>query len=96
MQQALTEFSEYNTKMRQCLEMVSDTSVPLFAELQKWVKKFSLCCDLLDAILTVWMSPSQETAQKLACLLEQYNSDAVILTGFCLREAAERTIDMVM
>lgn len=91
-EKALTEFREYNKKMRQCLEMVSDTSVPLFAELKKWVRKFSMCCDLLDAVYNVWDCPSTDNKQKLEHLLDAYNSDAVILTGFCLREIAEKTL----
>lgn len=38
--------------MRKCLTLISDTSVPLFDELKKWVRKFSMCCDLLDYIYT--------------------------------------------
>ena len=72
--------------------MISDTSVPLFEEMQKWVKKFSMCCDLLDAIYEMWENPDNQKKEKLADLLEKYNSDAVILTGFCLREMAEKTL----
>lgn len=91
---ALSGFREYNTKMRECLIMISDTSVHLFAEIGKWTKKFSMCCDVLDAIYAVWVTPSTDNKQKLKELLEKYNSDAVVLTGFCLRETAEKTLDM--
>ncbi len=94
-EKALIEFKEYNKKMRLCLEMVKDTSVPLFAELKKWVKKFSMCCDLLESVYDVWNFPSENNKQKLELLLEAYNSDAVILTGFCLRELAEKTISII-
>ena len=93
-EEAAAEFSAYNTQMRRCLDMLCDTSVPLFAEMSKWVKKFSLCCDLLDAIYAVMISPEQSNKQSLADLLEKYNSDAVVLTGFCLREAAEKALKM--
>lgn len=93
-EEAAAEFSAYNTQMRSCLDMLCDTSVPLFAEMSKWVKKFSLCCDLLDAIYAVMISPEQSNKQSLADLLEKYNSDAVVLTGFCLREAAEKALKM--
>ncbi len=91
-EKALNEFKAYNSGMRECLKMLSDTSVPLFDELKKWVRKFSMCCDLLDAIYNVQMNPTEENLSALATLLEEYNSDAVILTGFCLREAAEKTL----
>ena len=91
---ALAEFKAYNAKMRECLAMVSDTFVELFAEIQKWVKKFAMCCDVLDAILAVWENNSVENKGNLKKLLDAYNSDAVILTGFCLRETAEKTLEL--
>lgn len=93
-QKAIGEFKEYNTKMRECLATVSDTSVKLFAEMQKWVKKFSLCCDVLDAILAVWVENTPENKAILSELIEKYNSDAVVLAGFCLRETAEKTLEL--
>lgn len=91
---AICEFKEYNAKMRECLATVSDTSVELFAEMQKWVKKFSLCCDVLDAILAVWVENTPENKAILSELIEKYNSDAVVLAGFCLRETAEKTLEL--
>ena len=94
MDKALAGLKEYNAKMRECLVMIQDTSVPLFAEIGKWTKKFAKCCDVLDAVYAVWASPSAENKQILANLLDAYNSDAVILTGFCLRETAEKALEM--
>ncbi len=93
-EKAVTEFVEYNTKMRECLALISDESVPMFAEMKKWVKKFSMCCDVLDAILAVWVTPTAENTTKLATLTEEYNMNGVSLTGFCLREAAEKTLKL--
>lgn len=92
--EAAKEFKEFNAKNRACLDMISDTSVPLFEEMQKWVKKFAMCCDLLDAILAAYLSPTKETKSTLADLLEAYNSNAVVMTGFCLREAAEKALNL--
>ncbi len=91
---ALKEFKEYNTNMRKCLEMLQDTSVSLFAEMQKWVNKFSMCCDVLDAIYNQWENPTEENFVILKDLTEKYNSDGTSLTGFCLREAAEKTLNL--
>lgn len=91
-EKSLEIFREYIEKCRACLALVSDTSVPLFEEMQKWTKKFSMCCDLLDAIYAVQEAPDDEKKAYLAELLEKYNSDAVVLTGFCLRENAEKTL----
>lgn len=91
---ALKELKEYNTNMRKCLEMLEDTSVELFKEMAKWVKKFSMCCDLLDAIYNTWETPTEENFVTLKDLTEKYNSDGTVLTGFCLREAAEKTLNL--
>lgn len=94
-EKALELFADYIKANRECLEMVRDSSVPLFAEIGKWVRKFSMCCDVLDAIYAVWESPDEAGKLKLGRLLDEYNSDAVVLTGFCLRETAEKTLEMV-
>ena len=91
---ALSEFSAYNKKMRECLEMLRDDSVPMFAELTKWINKFSMCCDLLDAIYNAWETPTERNFAILKLLTEKYNADGVALTGFCLREAAEKTLNL--
>lgn len=91
--EAFALFEDYISSMRKCLALISDTSVPLFEEMQKWVRKFSMCCDLLDAIYEARKDPSDCTKAALAEILEKYNSDAVVLTGFCLREAAEKTLE---
>ncbi len=63
-------------------------------EMQKWVNKFSMCCDLLDAIYNTWENPIEENFTILKDLTEKYNSDGTVLTGFCLREAAEKTLNL--
>ena len=93
-EKAFEEFSDYNENMRNCLNMLKGESVPLFKELKKWVKKFEMCCDLLDAIYFAKKEPTQENINNLRELTEKYNSDGTILTGFCLREAAEKTLKM--
>ena len=92
MEKALELLSSYISQMKKCLTLISDTEVPLFAELQKWVRKFSMCCDLLDDIYRAKENPSQENKEMLSANLVKYNSDGTILTGFCLREMAEKTL----
>ena len=91
-EESLELLSSYISDMRKCLALVSDTNVPLFDELQKWVRKFSMCCDLLDDIYIAKVNPSIENKNKLSDALQKYNSDGTILTGFCLREFAEKTL----
>ena len=91
-EKSLEIFRGYKAKCRECFEMLSDTSVPLFEEMQKWTRKFGMCCDLLDALYLMQENPDEEKKKLLAELLEKYNADAVVLTGFCLRENAEKTL----
>ncbi|MBO5858828.1 MAG: beta-N-acetylglucosaminidase domain-containing protein [Clostridia bacterium] len=91
--EALSYFADYISEMRKCLALISDTSVPLFEEMQKWVRKFLMCCDLLDAIYDARKNPCEETKTALSATYDKYFSDAVLLTGFCLREAAEKTLN---
>ena len=93
--EALKLLSSYITDMRKCLNLISDTSVPLFAELHKWVRKFSMCCDLLDNIYSTKENPTDENRKILSESLKNYNQDGTILTGFCLREMAEKTINSI-
>ncbi len=91
-EQGIKEFSDYITKNKECLNMLKDTSVPLFEELGKWVGKFELCCNVLEKILETQLSPTPENKKGLSAILDKYNRDAVILAGFCLREAGEKTL----
>ena len=92
-EKALSDFKAYIDNMYDCLKLISNTEVPLFAEMQKWVRKFSMCCDLLSDIYAVKECATKENVATLIENTEKYNFDAVILTGFCLRETAEKTIN---
>lgn len=92
---ALELLNSYITDMRKCLTLISDTSIPLFEEMHKWVRKFSMCCDLIDDIYNAKENPSYENKERLSEQLQKYNSDGTILTGFCLREMAEKTLSKI-
>ncbi len=89
---ALSLLKEYKDRCRDCFNMLCDMTVPLFFELKKWNEKFGKACDLLDLIYACLENPCNENKNSLNIKLDEYNSDAVILTGFCLREAAEKTL----
>lgn len=91
-QEAIEKSKEYNSIMRECLALVSDTSVPLFEELKWWVDKFAMCCDLLDCILKTRIEPTEQNKAELSKQLHDYNFNAVVLTGFKLRETAEKVL----
>lgn len=92
--EAVKEFTMYLENMRLCLEMLRDTTVELFNEIQKWVDKFELTYQLLDAVLQTQISPTDENKAVLRELLEKHNRDAVILAGFSIREAAEKALKL--
>ncbi len=93
-EQAANELSSYIREMYACLEMLENPSVELFNEIKKWTGKFRMCCELLELIYKTMLNPSEQNKSRLRDMLEKYNSDAVILTGFCLREAAEKALNL--
>ena len=94
-EEALKLLNSYIKDMKKCLLLISNVDVPLFDELKKWVRKFSMCCDLLDDIYNAKENPSSENKKTLYDNLQKYNNDGTILTGFCLREMAEKTINNI-
>lgn len=94
-EEALKLLNSYIKDMKKCLLLISNVDVPLFDELKKWVRKFSMCCDLLDYIYNAKENPSTENKKTLYNNLQKYNNDGTILTGFCLREMAEKTINNI-
>ena len=94
-EEALKLLNSYIKDMKKCLLLISNVDVPLFDELKKWVRKFSMCCDLLDDIYNAKENPSTENKKTLYDNLQKYNNDGTILTGFCLREMAEKTINNI-
>ena len=94
-EEALKLLNSYIKDMKKCLLLISNVDVPLFNELKKWVRKFSMCCDLLDDIYNAKENPSTENKKTLYNNLQKYNNDGTILTGFCLREMAEKTINNI-
>lgn len=91
-EKALSLLENFRKKSEECSEMLSDYSVPLFSELKKWSDKYKKCCTLLCLIEKTLGDPNKENKAQLKAVLDDYNSDAVVLTGFCLREAANRAL----
>ncbi len=92
--EAQAEFLHYIEEMKACLYMLKNSPDELFKELSKWIEKFELCCGLLESIYATQKEPSEENKGELFELLQKYNRDAVLLTGFCLREAAEKALKL--
>lgn len=84
-------FNDYLKAVNSCNEMLKE-DFPIFNELKKWSGKFAKSCKLLELLKLTMENPNEENKDILKTELEKYNSDAVILTGFCLREAAEKAL----
>ena len=93
-EEALGILNSYIERCEQCAEMLSEKSVPLFCELSKWSEKFRKSNALLRFIEKQAADASAENTAALAKALDEYNADAVLLTGFCLREAAQKTLEL--
>ncbi len=89
---AIEELVTYIKKMYECSEMMHDKSVPLFVELDRWCRKYDMACDLLMCIYEMLARSGEPEKKLLAEKLEEYNYTGVPLTGFCLRELANRAL----
>ena len=89
---ALEAFRAYLDRVNECNEMLGDSSVPLFAELGEWSRKFGMACDVLECTYAVLDEPTVQRKARLRETLDKYNADSVIFAGFCLRETAEKAL----
>ncbi len=90
---AFAILSEYLDNAAACAEMLKDTSVPLFAELKVWSDKFDACVKILTLCFEAITSGDDETKAELFRLAEDYDRDATVLSGFCLREAVQQALE---
>lgn len=91
---ALGILGDYISRCEQCVDMLSETDVPLFCELAKWSEKFRKSNALLRLIAKQVEYTTEENTAALAKALDEYNADAVLLTGFCLRDAAQKALEL--
>ena len=90
---AFSILTQYLDKAFECAQMLKDTDVDLFKELERWSKKFADCCDILRLCLEALCSGDEDTKAELASKAVEYDRDATLLTGFCLREITQRVLD---
>ena len=91
--EAFAILTEYLDNAFFCSEMLKDIENPRFNELKRWSEKFEKCCEILKLTLEVLCTCDNDTKNELLNKAEQYDKDATILTGFCLREAAQKAIE---
>ncbi len=91
---ALALLNEYIDNMNSCREMIFGGGSCLFDELRVWINKFGDCCRILELCRDMIAHPSQETAVQLKKCSQTYHSNATWLTGFCLRDFAQRCMQI--
>lgn len=92
--EAFAILTKYMDNAFLCSEMLKDTENPLFNELKRWSEKFEKCCEVLKLTLEVICTGDSDTKNELLEKAERYDKDATLLTGFCLREAVQKAIEM--
>lgn len=92
--EAFAILTEYLDNAFLCAEMLKVTENPLFNELKRWSEKFEKCCEVLKLTLEVICTGDSDTKNELLEKAERYDKDATLLTGFCLREAVQKAIEM--
>ncbi len=92
--EAFAILTKYMDNAFLCSEMLKDTENPLFNELKRWSEKFEKCCEVLKLTLEVICAGDSDTKNELLAKAERYDKDATLLTGFCLREAVQKAIEM--
>ncbi len=91
---AFAILTEYLDNAFLCSEMLKDTKNPLFNELKRWSEKFEKSCEILKLTLEVISTGDSDAKKELLEKAEHYDKDATILTGFCLREAVQRAMEI--
>ncbi len=92
--EAFAVLTDYLDNASVCEIMLKDMTNPLFKELKRWSLKYGKCCEILKLTLELICSGDEETKKELFERAEQYDKDATLLTGFCLREAVQQAIEM--
>ncbi len=89
---AINTVREYTKKVSAAAEVFrKNAEKPLYRELARWIKKFTLMCDILQYSLLVFSG--EGTKEKLGEMMSEYNESATVLTGFCFREYIESVLN---
>lgn len=90
MLKALAILVNYADKMDDCRAYLAGSAHPLIKELQRWIKKYNLCCDITRlAIETLLSGGDAALREELTAKMELYNDSAVTLTEFGFRTFVE-------
>ena len=82
----------YTAPARRCAEIISRQDKKLYSECEKWLGKFRLAIDILDACADTIETEDLSKALKLRDCLDEYQSMPETVADFSLREAAETVL----
>ncbi len=91
---AVNTVKEYTEKALRAYEIFQKNSEkPLYRELNRWIKKFGLMCEIME--LSLQYLKGADVREELEERMSAYNESATVLTSFCFREYIESVLSDV-
>ncbi len=91
---AIEVLKAFYARMEDCRAFLAQSNHPIIPELQKWIKKYNLCCEVYA--LAVQCLEGAPVREQLAKKMEQYNETAAVLTEFGFRAFIETVLEVVV
>jgi hypothetical protein len=92
MLKALGALSNFYDRMEDCRAFLAESEHPMIPELQKWVKKYNLCCEIFK--LAIEQMTGNPVREELEQKMEAYNDSATVLTEFGFRVFVEKALEV--
>lgn len=89
---ALKVLRGFYARMEDSRLFLAQSKHPMIAELQKWVKKYTLCCEVFG--LAIAVLEGLPVRDQLVQKMEQYNETAAVLTEFGFRAFIEKVLEV--
>jgi len=90
---ALGTLQAFYARMEDCRAFLAGSDHPMIPELKKWIKKYSLCCEIFGLALRLMTgSPVREELEQK---MEAYNDSATVLTEFGFRAFVETVLEKI-
>jgi len=89
---ALGALSNFYDRMEDCRAFLAESDHPMIPELQKWIKKYNLCCDIFR--LAIEQMTGNPVREELEQKMEAYNDSATVLTEFGFRVFVEKALEV--
>jgi len=90
---ALGTLKAFYARMEDCRAFLAESAHPMIAELQKWIKKYNLCCEIFG--LAIALLEGQDVREALERKMEIYNESGTVLTEFGFRAFIEKILEVL-